>query len=94
MCVPLGIITTFSCTYCTAEKSSLSELESLSQHIPKEILLSQENIQLSNVIGEGISHHTLYKQNICSAYYLTIHIKYWWLMEVMDTFMCPRLVKC
>ena len=66
MCVPLGIITTFSCTYCTADKSSLSELESLSQHIPKEILLSQENIQLSNVIGEGI-YTTLYTSRIYVA---------------------------
>ncbi|CAI8031550.1 Tyrosine-protein kinase transforming protein SEA [Geodia barretti] len=35
------------------ENSALSQLESLSQHIPKEILLTQDNIQLSNVIGEG-----------------------------------------
>ncbi|CAI8021680.1 Hepatocyte growth factor receptor, partial [Geodia barretti] len=37
----------------TMENSALSQLESLSQHIPKEILLTQDNIQLSNVIGEG-----------------------------------------
>ena len=33
--------------------AALSELENLSQHIPKEILLKQDNIQLSNFIGEG-----------------------------------------
>ena len=33
--------------------AALSELENLSQHIPKEILLNQDNIQLSNFIGEG-----------------------------------------
>ena len=38
----------------SVENSYLSQLESLSQHIPKEILLTQDNIQLSNVIGEGL----------------------------------------
>ena len=33
--------------------AALSELENLSQHIPKEILLNKDNIQLSNFIGEG-----------------------------------------
>ena len=40
--------------WMSVENSALSQLESLSQHIPKEILLTQDNIQLSNVIGEGL----------------------------------------
>ena len=36
-----------------AENSAICQLENLSHHIPKEILLNQDNIQLSNVIGEG-----------------------------------------
>ena len=41
------------------ENSALSQLESLSQHIPKEILLSKDNVQLSNVIGEGSNDRKL-----------------------------------
>ena len=41
------------------EISALSQLESFSQHIPEEILLSQDNVQLSNVIGEGSNDRKL-----------------------------------
>ena len=38
----------------SVENSSFSQLESLSQDIPKEMLLSKENVQLSNMLGEGL----------------------------------------
>ena len=55
LCVPVLSLSLCVCISVSilVENLALSQLESLSQHIPKEILLSQENVQLSNVIGEG-----------------------------------------
>ena len=47
--------------------------------------------------SEFNSFHATHIQEECVYKHIapsTLHIKYCWPMESMDTFMCPRLVKC